>query len=506
MESRISDASFWIASTEATAYPRLTEDGTADVVVIGAGIAGLCTAWEVLKTGRTVAVLEADRVAAGVTGHTTAKLTALHTLVYSRLAATVGLDGARAYARTQQEAVDDVERTARELDIDCDFERVPAFTYAETEEHAVKVRDEADAAAAAGLAASFVTDTRLPFVVRGAVRVDDQAQFHPRKYLIGLAEAIVARGGRIYERTRVVGLDEGAPCRVRTEDGTTMTTGAVVVATHYPVFDRALLFTRLESTRELVVGARLRADDDLAGCYVTPEGRTRSLRTAPLDDGHRLLIVTGEKFTPGADGVADRFDTLLRWTRERFPDAEPMYRWAAQDNSTPDHRPFIGPLHPLARNTYVATGFAGWGMSNGVVAGRLLAQTIDGKRPEYADLYDPRRLHPLREAPQMAKLATTVARHLVGDRLGCPRGDSPDELAPGTGAVLRVRGQRCAVYRDDDGELHAVSATCTHLGCIVSFNDAERAWECPCHGSRFTVDGAVLHGPATRPLPPQDLA
>ena len=497
--------SYWMDSVPATTYPPLTEDVEVDAVVVGGGIAGLCTAWELLQVGQDVVLLEADRITAGVTGYTTAKLSAQHTLVYATIRKASGPDAARQYAQSQQQAVERVATVASQLGIDCDLERVPAFTYAESADQVDELRAEADAAREAGLEASFVTETGLPFPVAGAVRVEDQSQFHPRKYLLGLAEDVVRRGGRIAERTRAVGLEEGDPCRVTTEQGVTVTARNVVIATHYPVFDRALLFGRLEPRRELVVAAVLPDERDPNGMFITPEQNTRSVRTAPYRTGERLLIVTGEHFTPGAGDVTERWERLLAWTAERFPGAEVAYRWAAQDNSTTDQVPFVGPFHPGARHVYVATGFGGWGMSNGVMAGHLLATSIAGDEPPWAGLYDPRRLHPVREAAPMAKLQAKVARHFIGDRLRSSHVDSVEDIGPGTGAVLRVGVERCAVYRDDAGAVHAVSARCTHLGCLVHFNDAERAWECPCHGSRFAVDGSVIQGPANRPLERKDL-
>ncbi|BEL06847.1 FAD-dependent oxidoreductase [Actinoplanes sichuanensis] len=496
----VTEESWWMESTSRTSYPRLAADTATDVVVIGGGIAGLSAAWELTEAGLRVALVESDRIAAGVTGYTTAKLSALHTLIYSDLRDTHGPATAELYARSQRQAIDRVVAVTARLGIDSELERVPAFTWTESIDQIDRIRAEADAAAQAGLAASFVTETGLPFPVAGAVRIEDQAQFHPRKYLSALAEDLVRRGGMIFERTRATGLDDGNPCTVTTENGHTITAEQVVVATHYPVFDRALLFARLEPRRELVVAAPIPAGDDLGGVYLTPDDDTRSVRTAPYRDGQRLLIVTGEHFTPGDDDVTQRWERLAAWTRERFGVTEFAYRWAAQDNTTTDRVPFVGRLHPGTRNVYVATGFGGWGMSTGVMSGQLLAARVTGVEPEWSGLYDPLRLHPVREAVPLLKSGAGVAAHFVGDRLRPSHADSVDDVDPGTGAVVRVRGRQCAVYRDDDGKVHAVSARCTHLGCIVRFNDAETAWECPCHGSRFGVDGQVLQGPANRPL------
>ncbi|OJF15932.1 FAD-dependent oxidoreductase [Couchioplanes caeruleus] len=501
----IADESYWMDSTPATAYPALAGDLDVDALVVGGGIAGLSTAWELTEAGRTVALVEADMIAAGVTGYTTAKLSVLHTLIYDKVRTSFGPDAARHYAESQHQAVERVAAVASRLGIDCDLERVPAFTYVESPSELDAIRAEADAAAGAGLPASFVTDTDLPFPVAGAVRVENQAQFHPRRYLLALAEDLTSRGGQIFERTRATGLDDGDPCRVRTELGHTITARQVVIATHYPVFDRALLFARLEPRRELVVAGAIPAELAPDSVSITPDQNTRSVRTAPYGDGRRLLIVTGEHFTPGADDVAGRWERLIAWTRERFPGTSIAYRWATQDNTTTDRVPFIGRFHPGTENVYVATGFGGWGMSTGVLTGQLLAGSLTGEEPPWAHLYDPRRLNLAREAGSMLKLQAKVAGHFLGDRVRPSHADTTADIEPGNGAVVRVRGQHCAAYRDPDGGLHAVSARCTHLGCLVHFNAAETAWECPCHGSRFGIDGAVIQGPANRPLERRDL-
>ncbi|HEX6445273.1 MAG TPA: FAD-dependent oxidoreductase [Streptosporangiales bacterium] len=245
--------SYWLDTTPATIHPRLVEDVEVDVAVVGAGIAGVCTAWELAEAGRSVALIEAHRIVAGVTGNTTAKLTSLHTLAYARLRDAAGADVARDYARSQQEAVEHVVATAGRLGIECDLERRAAYTYVTSPERVQEVRAETEAAREAGLPASYVTETGLPYGIAGAVRVEEQVQFHPRRYLLGLADHLVAEGGSIYERSRVVDLSEGEPCRLTVETGATVTARDVVVATHYPVFDRSLLFARLVPHRELVV-------------------------------------------------------------------------------------------------------------------------------------------------------------------------------------------------------------------------------------------------------------
>ncbi|MER6976583.1 FAD-dependent oxidoreductase [Streptomyces carpinensis] len=498
--------SYWVETAPGPPpRPPLAEDLDVDVVVIGAGMAGLSTAYELTRAGLGVAVLEARRVAEGVTGHTTAKLTALHTLIYDKLRRTRDAEAARLYARSQSEAIEHAEALVDELDIECEWEPRSAYTYVRDPDRVAELRAEAEAAREAGLPASFVTETGLPFPVAGAVRVAGQAQFHPRRYLLALTADLVRRGGRVHEDTVVCGLAEGEPCRVTTATGATVRARHVVVATHYPIFDRALLFARLSPRRELVVAGPIEAGRDPEGMYITPEEGVRSVRTAPYgEDGQRLLVVTGEHFTPGSADTAARFDRLAGWAREHFPGVDLVHSWATQDIDPTDTVPMVGLMHAGARNTYVATGFGGWGLSGGMMAGRLLTALITGQECAWRELYDPRRLRTaVRQAPTFLKTQAEVARHFVGDRL---RPAPPVEaIPPGGGAVVRAGVDHCAVHRDDEGNLHSLSARCTHLGCLVSFNSAERAWECPCHGSRFDTDGRVLQGPATKPLERREL-
>lgn len=499
--------SYWIdTAPQGDPHPALDGDLTVDVAVVGAGMAGLSTAWELARTGRRVALLEADRIASGVTGHTTAKLSVLHTLVYERLRRKRGAEAARLYAQSQTDAIRHAARTVRELGIDCDWEETSAYTYAEDAARTEELKAEAEAARGAGLPADYVTGTGLPFPVAGAVRVAEQAQFHPRRYLVALADDLLRQGALIYERTRVVGLEEGGPCRLTTEAGATVTADDVVVATHYPIFDRALLFTRLSPRRELVWAAPIPADRDPHGMFITPEQGTRSVRTAPYDDGRRLLIITGEHFTPGSGDAESRFERLADWAVEHFGKLDFTHRWATQDNDSTDSVPLVGPMPTASRHTYVATGFGGWGLSSGIMAGRLLTYLISGRKCVWSELYDPRRLGTVvREAPAFLKHQANVLRHFVGDRLPSVSGVAVDGIAPGDGAVVLAGGHHVAVHRDEDGTVHAVAARCTHLGCLVAFNRAERTWECPCHGSRFDPDGNVVQGPATRPLERRDL-
>jgi glycine/D-amino acid oxidase-like deaminating enzyme len=447
--------SYWMESAGRTRYPALPGDTRADVAVVGGGIAGLCTAWELAGTGRSVVLLEAGRVAAGVSGHTTAKVTAQHALIYAHLRFVYGQEAARRYAAAQTDAMDHLVAVAGELGVDCSLERLAAFVYAIADEHHGAITAEAAAAREAGLPVSLVSETGLPFPVAAAVRMERQLQFHPRRFLLALAADLVGRGARVHENTRVTGLKEGTPNRLTTASGATVTAHEVVVATHYPVFDRAMLFARLEPRRELVVAGPLAAARVPDGMYLTPYENTRSVRSAPYGDGRRLLIVTGEKFRPGDPGVGERFERLAAWACRYFPVERITHRWATQDTWTADRVPYVGRFHLGTEHVFVATGFGGWGMTGGVAAGRLITALVEGREVEWRAMYDPRRLHPAAEAATVVKANLNTARHFIGDRLRPPHLDSAADIEPGAGAVVRLGGQRCAVHRDPDGRLHA---------------------------------------------------
>ncbi|GAA2015668.1 FAD-dependent oxidoreductase [Catenulispora yoronensis] len=494
--------SFWTGTSGTTRYPALDVRSTADVAVIGGGLAGLWTAWELAQAGRRVAVIEAGRVGAASTGNTTGKASALQSLNFSAIARAAGRQAARQYGQAQMLAVERVAEVTAALAVDCDLERRAAYVYVTRDQALPELRDELAAAVASGVPAVFREEIDLPFPVAGALRLEGQIQFHPRKLLLALAQDLVRRGSAVYEDSRVVAVDDGEPCVVVTGAGASVTAEHLVIATGYPISSTPALRRALRPRRELVLAGPVPAERAPEGMYITLEDSVRSVRTAPLAPGRRLLIVAGEKFEPGAGGIGGRFAALAGWAAARMGLEEVTHRWSAQDYETGDRVPLIGRAagSPEQAHTWIATGFGGWGLTNAVVAGRLIAAGIaGGGLPEWAEAFSPGRLEDAgSDGGAEAGSGRSVVRHRI----------EPDERAavaaiqPGEGAVVDIGGEHCAAYRDASGILHLVSAVCSHLGGTVGFNDVEKTWECPCHGSRFAPDGAVLQGPAVRPLAP----
>jgi glycine/D-amino acid oxidase-like deaminating enzyme/nitrite reductase/ring-hydroxylating ferredoxin subunit len=488
----------WLDEVERPPRPHLESDRTAEVVVVGAGIVGLSTAYELRRRGVDVVVLEGRQVASGVTGNTTAKLSALHGLSYDSLSATRGRDAATAYAAANQWGIDRVEQIARELEIQCDLRRKPNFTYTEAADRVAEVEAEVEAARAVGLPASFTVDTDLPFAVEAAVRVDDQAEFQPVAYLAGLAAALEAEGVAICEQTRATGVHGTA---VRTERAAEVSADHVVLATQIPFLDRGLYFARAHIQRSYAISVRLRGAIP-QGMYLQAESPGRTLRSLRWR-GEELLLVGGESHELGHGDPSEKFRALERYARDRFDVTGIEHRWSAHDFISEDGLPYVGAVWPLSDRVLCATGMRKWGLAMGAAAGRMLADQVSGEQNEWRTVFDPARLPPVRSVPELLKHNADSGLHLVADRLR--HGPSSSDLGPGEGAVIRDGLAQRAVHRDDDGRLHAVSAACTHLGCIVRWNGAERTWDCPCHGSRFDASGEVISGPATRALEPSDV-
>jgi glycine/D-amino acid oxidase-like deaminating enzyme/nitrite reductase/ring-hydroxylating ferredoxin subunit len=498
--------SLWSEALPPATYAPLNGNLTVDVAVVGAGITGVTAARLLQSAGRRVAILEARRVGKGETGKTTAHLTEVLDTRYRTLISRFGLDGARLAAEGQRLAIDQIAAFARDLEIPCDFRRVPGYLYADGRDQLAELEAEAGAVEKLGLQAALTSDVPLPWRVARGLRFENQATFHPRVYLNGLVESFTADGGLLFEETQVAGIEEpNGLCRVNTDRGV-VTARDVIVAAHVPISNRFLLHSKLAAYRTYAVAfedAGLRADAlfwDLA----EPYHYTRAQQVG----GRSYVIVGGDDHKVGEDeDTAVPFIHLENYVRQKFGRevAPTDYRWSGQIIVSVDGLPLIG-RNSASTNIYVASGYAGNGITSGTLAAMMIADQVVLGESRFTALLDPTRIKPLASARSFIGENADYPKHLLADRLPHPGPEALRSLAPGEGQVLALRGQRLAVYRNANGELSALSPVCTHLGCLVHWNTTEKSWDCPCHGSRFDPHGRVLNGPAVtaleaRPIP-----
>jgi glycine/D-amino acid oxidase-like deaminating enzyme/nitrite reductase/ring-hydroxylating ferredoxin subunit len=479
-------------------FPQLDEHVHADVAVIGGGIVGITTALLLQEAGADVVLLEARRLAHGVTGHTTGKVSSQHGMLYARLRSRFGAEAARTYAHANETALEWIAERVRGDAIECDFRRRSSYAYVTSASARSQAQDEARAAIEAGLPATFVEAAPLPVPLAAAVRFDDQAEFHARKYLHALASTLADGGCRIFEDSHAVEVDAGRHCVVKTPGGR-VTADQVVVATHYPFLDRSLAFARVHPQRSYAILCQI-AGTPPEGMFISADGPTRSIRAVPVD-GEELLLVGGEGHRTGTGGdTEERYRRLEAFAREHWDVRRVAYRWSAQDNTTLDGVPYVGRLSPISGRVFMATGFAKWGLTGGTAAALVLSDLLFGREHPWAGLFDPNRLTLRASVPRLVKENAVAGLRFVGDRITKRGSRSIEDLQHGEGDIVRLDGEKVAGHRRDDGTLVAVSTRCTHLGCQLSWNSAERSWDCPCHGSRFSPEGEVLQGPAVREL------
>jgi len=504
MKTLAPTTSIW-KTVEIPSRPALAKNASADVCVVGAGIAGLTTAYLLANEGRSVLVLDEGPIAGGETSRTTAHLVNALDNRYFELEKLHGAKGAEIAAESHTAAIARVEEIAAKAKIACEFERLDGYLFVPPGEPMDVLDKELAAAHRAGLN-EVEKVARAPldgFDTGPCLRFPRQAQFHPLKYLDALSRAIEKKGGRIFNKSRAEEFkSETTKTSVKISNGAVVSAGALVVATNTPVNDWVTIHTKQAAYRTYVIGLRVPKGSITKALYWDTPDPYHYVRLTQ-EAGREVLIVGGEDHKTGqADDTNERFERLETWTRERFPTSgELEFRWSGQIMEPVDGLAFIG-RNPGDQNIYVVTGDSGNGMTHGTIAGILLTDLILGRDNDWATLYDPSRISPQAAAEFAKENLNAVAQ--FGDYVTSGDVDDVSKIVRGTGAVIRRGLKKVAVYRDTHGVLHEYSAVCPHLGCIVDWNSTERTWDCPCHGSRFDTSGKVVNGPAIGGLGPAE--
>ncbi len=491
--------SYWNKTVQKAFYPKLQKSVTADVLIIGGGITGVTCAYCLGLRGRASVLIEAGRaLCCGTTGNTTGKMTAQHGAVYSGLIKKHGLDAARAYCRSQTEALDFVRNAVQKEKIDCQLLNCPACLYAADENDCEAVKKEYSAQKRVGMEAEIVESPCFPVKNLVMARCKDQAALHPVRYVEALAASAAGKGAEIWCGTKAIQVKSCDSITVRCEDDIVIKAKHLVMATGYPIYDGPnLFFSKLYPKRSYGIAVKTK-NDWPDGSFITAGKPVRSFRTH-TEDGQRILIVAGDGHTTGRghEDTALHFENLMQFAENLAGVREVVAMWSAQDYQSPDLLPYIGRISGRS-NIYVASGYHKWGLTNGTLAGNMLAELIDTGSCRYEGLYARTRSDFL-SAPGTA-IGSNIrsAAALVKSKL---EGAVPMEaLAQGEGRVIRFQGEKAGIYRDENDDVTILDITCTHMGTELNFNSAEKTWDCPAHGGRFSADGKLLEGPPKDPL------
>lgn len=474
--------SVWSESCKFRKREALNKDIKTDVLVIGAGIAGILTAYMLKQKGREVVLIDAAEIASGNTKNTTAKITSQHDLIYSKLITEFGEEKARQYAKANELAIKKYKEIIEDKRIECDFEEKPAYVYSLNEVDVLK--EEVEAAKNLGIDAEFVQEANLPFKINGAVKFNNQAQFNPLKFLKGISNELV-----IYENTRALEIKEN----LVVTSGGNITANNIVVATHYPIMNApGYYFIKMHQERSYVLA--LENTSEIDGMYIDLNKEGYSFRTY-----NNLLLLGGISHRTGENEEGGSYDELRKVAKRLYPKAKEKYYWSAQDCMTIDGIPYIGRYSSETPNIYVATGFNKWGMTSSMVSAMIISDMILEKENDFSEIFSPRRFDLSLSINNIANDLIETAKNFIAQKVYIPSSEI-EHIKNGHGGIIEYNGEKVGVYKNKEGKEFFVSTKCTHLGCQLSWNSDELTWDCPCHGSRFDYKGRLIGSPATKDL------
>jgi len=491
---------YWHDTIQTESFSSLDKSIKTDVAIVGGGITGITTAYLLAQQDFNVTLIDADTLISGTTGHTTAKITAQHGMIYDEFIQHFGQEKAQLYYEGNDQAAKLIEDIIEKHHIDCDYSKQDAFLFTNDEKFTDQLMNEKKAYDQLNIKSELTSQIPLDIPIKSALMMHNQAQFNPVKYLNNLIEICIQKGVQFYEQTMAIDVEYNKHPAIVTESGHRITCRYVVSASHYPFFDGQGFYpTRMYADRSYVIAAHC-SDPYPGGIYINAEEPTRSIRVANIDGEEDLWLIGGENHKTGqGKPTMSHYDALNQFAHQHFQVTDIPYRWSAQDLVTLDKLPYIGPLTKKRTNILVATGYRKWGMTTGTMAANIITDLITETENPVAELFAPARFHADPAIKSFTTYNADVAKHLVKGKLSNSESDISD-LQPDEAMIARIKGQRTGVYKDKEKNLHLVDTTCTHLGCEVTWNSGERTWDCPCHGSRFSYTGEVIQGPAKKPL------
>ena len=500
--------SLWLSKNEIKKFPKLEKDLQTDICIIGAGIFGITTAYYLSKKGYNVVVLEREKISSKVTGHTTAKITNQHGLIYHYLSKQFGIESAKKYFFANQESIKEIERIVNENNISCDFEKQNSYVYTTNESEIDKINEEVEVLKEITTDFQKVDNSPLPFEIVTGIEFFNQAQFNPIKYIKGLVDKIIENKGKIFENTECYDIKQDKNEYICYTHDYNVRAKKVVLATHYPFINiPGMYFAKMYQSSSYVIGVDTKTEL-FSGMYINTQAPIYSFRVANHNSKKILLLggldhKTGESVT-----YQDSYGKLEEKAKQWYPEAEIKYRWSTRDCITLDKIPYIGEFSNILPNMYVGTGFNKWGMTSSNVAARIIVDKIENKENQYQDVFKATRVNPIVNKDEVKNIVTQTAKSLVVDRINLSKNDmnesdfknEVEEMEKDTAKIFEINGTKIGVYKDKNDEVYCVNPICTHLGCVLCWNDADKTWDCPCHASRFDYTGKNIYNPALKNL------
>lgn len=497
--------SYWLKNSNLNKFENvLDKDIKTDVCIIGAGMLGITCGYYLTKEGYKVTIIERDEVASKVTGHTTAKITSQHGLIYHYLAKNFSVDFARKYYEANEEAINNIEQIVNENNIDCDFERQSTYIYTTKKEELEKLSEEYDSLKMLDINANYKNNIELPIKIEGAIEFLNQAQFNPTKYIESLANKIIKNNGEIYTNTLCQDIKkDGNVYEVFTKYNK-IQAKHVIIASQYPSINApGFYFSKMYQASSYVIGFETQSKL-FNGMYINVENPTFSFRTVK-DNDRKLVLLGGAGHKTGEDvNYESTYGVLEQYAKTLYPDANILYKWSTRDCITLDKIAYIGQFSKLMPNVYIGTGFNKWGMTTSNIAANIIKDKIMGNENKFEEIFESTRVEPIKNKGEMKNMIVDTTKTIVGDRIKKEYLEL-DDIKNNDGGIIQIDGEKVGVYKDNQGKVYAVKPVCTHLGCMLKWNNADKTWDCPCHGSRFNYDGKSMYNPAIKDLSKVDI-
>ncbi len=491
--------SLWIETTKNQINLKsLEKDENTEVCVIGAGMFGLTTAYYLTQQGKKVIVIEKGEIGEKVSGNTTGKITSQHGLFYDHLISDYGVEYARKYLDVNEQAISRIKEIIDKEQIECEFKNKSAYVYTTKQDEIIEIEKEVDAVRKIGKDAQIVTKTDLPFKVEAAIEFKDQAQFHPRKYMLGLANAILKQN-KIYNFTIALNVEKNLDGFTIQTDKGNINSKYVVLATHYPIVNMpGFYFAKMYQSTSYVIGIETNSKLPQE-MYINIKDPIYSFRTAEYN-GKEILLIGGSDHKTG-EPIPDNanYENLEKKAKELYPDCKILFKWNTRDCIGLDKIPYIGEFSNLMKNMYVGTGFKKWGMTFSNIAANIVTDKILGKENKYAEIFDSTRMNLVKNRWEVKNMAKETVNSILLNKFKIEPGDL-SQIQNDNGGIVEINGENVGIYKDPQGKIYAVKPNCSHLGCLLSWNNIDKTWDCPCHGSRFDYMGKSIYEPSIKDL------